>query len=75
MQIVAQYGEEIVRGRLTGRVVSPVTLSGFVPDVLASIDGIADDFELVPGTCGKGYKESVPVGMGGPTLRLRARVS
>jgi predicted Zn-dependent protease len=57
MQIVAQYGEEIVRGRLTGRVVSPVTLSGFVPDVLASIDGIADDFELVPGTCGKGYKE------------------
>jgi TldD protein len=75
MQIVAQYGEEIVNGRLTGRVVSPVTLSGYVPDVLASIDGVADDFELHPGTCGKGYKEFVPISSGGPTLRLRARVS
>lgn len=75
IQIVAQYGEEIRNGRLTGKVVSPVTLSGYVPDVLASIDGSTSDFHIESGTCGKGTKESVPVGLGGPHLRLRARIS
>lgn len=75
IQIVAQYGEEIKAGRLTGRAYSPVTLSGYVPDVLAGIDAVGDDFELWPGTCGKGYKEFIPVSMGGPHLRLKARVS
>jgi TldD protein len=72
---VAQYGEEIKDGRLTGRAFSPVTLSGYVPDVLASVDGVGNDFELAPGTCGKGYKELVPVSTGGPHLRFKARVS
>jgi TldD protein len=75
MQVVCQYGEKIENGRLTGEVVSPVTLSGYVPDVLASVDGVAADFELSPGTCGKGYKEFVPVTSGGPTIRFKARVS
>jgi TldD protein len=75
IQIVAQYGEEIRNGRLTGKVVSPVTLSGYVPDVLASVDGSTASFSISSGTCGKGSKESVPVGMGGPHLRFRARVS
>jgi TldD protein len=75
IQVVAQYGEEIKKGKLTGRAFSPVTLSGYVPDVLASVDGVGADFRLASGTCGKGSKEWVPVGMGGPHLRLRARVS
>ena len=75
MQVVCQYGEVIENGRLTGRVVSPVTLSGYVPDVLGSVDGVAGDLELPPGTCGKGYKEWVPVSSGGPTIRFKARVS
>ncbi len=75
IQIVSQYGEEIRNGKLTGKVYSPVTLSGFVPDVLASVDAVGNDFRLGTGTCGKGSKESVAVGMGGPHLRFRARVS
>ena len=75
IQVVAQYGEEIKNGRLTGKAYSPVTLSGYVPDVLASVDGVGDDFELSPGTCGKGYKEFVPVSTGGPHLRFKARIS
>ncbi|MDZ4806145.1 MAG: TldD/PmbA family protein [Candidatus Eisenbacteria bacterium] len=75
MQVVCQYGEVIENGRLTGRVVAPVTLSGYVPDVLGSVDGVANDLELPPGTCGKGYKEFVPVSSGGPTIRFKARVS
>lgn len=75
IQVVAQYGEEIKAGKLTGRAWSPITLSGFVPEVLGSIDAVGDDFMLTPGTCGKGYKEFIPVSMGGPHLRLRARVS
>lgn len=75
IQVVAQYGEEIKDGRLTGKVYSPVTLSGYVPDVLGSVDGVGNDFELTPGTCGKGYKELVPVSTGGPHLRFKARVS
>jgi TldD protein len=75
IQIVSQYGEEIRNGKLTGRVYSPVTLSGYVPDVLRSVDAVGEDFALGPGNCGKGSKEWVPVGMGGPHLRFRARVS
>jgi TldD protein len=75
IQIVAQYGEEIKNGKLTGRAFSPVTLSGYVPDVLGSVDGSTENFELVSGTCGKGSREYVPVGMGGPHLRFKARIS
>lgn len=75
MQIVAAYGEIIRKGRLTGEVVGPVTLTGYVPELLASVDGVANDFTLRAGTCGKGYKEMIPVSLGGPTLRFKARVS
>lgn len=75
MQIVAWAGELIEKGRLTGRMVAPVTLTGYVPDVLGSVDGVGSDFRLCPALCGKGDKEVVPVGSGGPTIRFRARVS
>lgn len=74
IQITAHYGEEIVNGRLTGRLFAPVAITGYVPDVLRGICAIGDDFQLDPGTCGKGHKEYVPVSSGGPHLRTRARL-
>jgi TldD protein len=72
IQVVAHIGEEIEDGRLTGRLHSPVGITGYVPDVLASVDGVAGDFIMGPGTCGKGHKELVPVSTGGPHIRFTA---
>ena len=44
-------------------------LIGNGPEVLANIDAVANDFAIVPGTCGKDG-QSVPVGCGQPTLRI-----
>ena len=74
VQVTAHYGEEIVNGQLTGRLFSPVGITGYVPDVLQSITGTGNDFELSPGICGKGTKELVPVSTGGPHMRMRARL-
>jgi TldD protein len=74
IQITAHYGEEIVNGALTGRLFTPVAVTGYVPDLLQSISAIGDDFALSPGTCGKGHKELVPVASGGPHLRMKARL-
>jgi predicted Zn-dependent protease len=74
IQVTAHYGEEIVNGQLTGRLFAPVGITGYVPDLLQSISAIGDDFELTPGTCGKGHKEMVPVASGGPHLRMKARL-
>ncbi len=35
-------GREIKDGKLTGKVVSPVTLTGYVPDLLKSISMVSD---------------------------------
>jgi TldD protein len=74
IQVTAHYGEEIVNGQLTGKLYAPVGMTGYVPDLLMSVSAIGSDFELSPGTCGKGYKELVPVSTGGPHLRMRARL-
>jgi TldD protein len=74
IQITAHYGEEIRNGERTGRLFAPVGVTGYVPDVLSSISGIGDDFELWAGFCGKGHKEMVPVSTGGPHLRMKARL-
>lgn len=74
VQVTAHYGEEIVAGRLTGRLFTPVGISGHVADLLRSISAIGDDFELHAGFCGKGHKELVPVSTGGPHLRMKARL-
>lgn len=75
LRLVAQYGEEIRNGRLTGRVFAPVVLSGPGADLLASIELVGSDSALAAGVCRPGAGEALPVGMGGPHLRLRARVS
>ncbi len=72
IQVVAHIGEEIENGKRTGRLHSPVGITGYVPEVLASVDGVAGDFIMRPGTCGKGHKELVPVSTGGPHIRLTA---
>ena len=75
IQCVAEYGIEIVDGRLTDNYVSPVVMSGYVPDLLKSISMISDDFEMSgAGYCGKGYKEWVRVSDGGPNLKVRVKL-
>jgi TldD protein len=75
IQCVAQYGIEIVDGKLTDNYVSPVVMSGYVPDLLKSISMISDDFKVVgAGSCGKGYKEWVRVSDGGPALKVKVKL-
>ncbi len=75
IQCVAQYGIEIVDGKLTDNYVSPVVMSGYVPDLLGSISMVSDDFVVTgAGMCGKGYKEWVRVSDGGPALKVRVKL-
>jgi predicted Zn-dependent protease len=75
MQIWAHYAREYRAGKPTGRVFSPIAMTGFVPDVLADVSMVANDFHMDAGSCGKGWKEIVPVGSGGPHLRTRCRLA
>lgn len=76
IQCEAYMAEEIKGGKKTGRVFGPVIVTGYVPDLLMSIDGVSDGVEIGGlGMCGKGYKEWVKVTDGGPSLRLTARVA
>ncbi|NJN74055.1 MAG: TldD/PmbA family protein [Limnothrix sp. RL_2_0] len=52
--------------------VKDVTLSGNVFKTLKNIEAIADDFYWdESGGCGKGGQSGLPVGCGGPSLRIR----
>ncbi len=76
IQCTAEYGIEIVDGKLTDNYVSPVVMSGFVPDLLKSISMVSDKGEVIgAGSCGKGYKEWVRVSDGGPCLKARCKLS
>ena len=74
IQVTCHYGHEIKKGQLTDRLFSPIVITGYVPDVLQTVSAVGDDFELVPGFCGKGHKEIVTVTSGGPHLLLKARL-
>ena len=75
IQCTAEYGIEIVDGKLTENYVSPVVMSGYVPDLLKSISMVSDNFEVIgAGFCGKGYKEWVRVSDGGPNLKARVKL-
>lgn len=75
IQCTAEYGIEIVNGKLTDNWVSPVVMSGYVPDLLSSISMISDDFNIIgAGSCGKGYKEWVRVSDGGPALKAKVKL-
>jgi TldD protein len=75
IQIWTHYAREIKGGKPTGVLYSPIALTGYVPDVLADVSGISNEVEHAAGTCGKGWKEYVPVGSGGPYLRTRCRLA
>lgn len=75
IQCMIHYGHEIKDGRVTGRVFSPIIMTGYVPDLLADISMVSGDFELSgSGACGKGYKEFVKVSDGGPYIKTKARL-
>lgn len=75
IQCVAEYGIEIVNGKLTENYVSPVVMSGYVPDLLKSISMVSDEFTVIgSGSCGKGYKEWIRVSDGGPALKARVKL-
>ena len=76
IQCTAEYGIEIIDGKLTDNYVSPVVMSGSVPELLKSISMVSDDFKIIgSGSCGKGYKEWVRVSDGGPALKVRVKLA
>ena len=75
IQCTAEYAREIKDGKFTGVIVSPVVISGYVPDVLKSITMVSDDFKVSgSGYCGKGHKEWVRVSDGGPHLKAKVKL-
>ena len=75
IQIWTNFAREYKNGKPTGVLYAPVAMTGYVPDVLADVSMVANDFLITPGTCGKGWKELVPNGSGGPHIRTRLRLA
>ncbi|SEP58285.1 TldD protein [Lachnospiraceae bacterium RM5] len=76
IQCMVNIGREIKNGKLTGKIFSPICISGYVPDLLKSISMVSDDLKLFgSGYCGKGYKEWVKVSDGGPAIKAKAKLS
>jgi TldD protein len=74
IQISTHFAREYKGGKPTGVVYSPVSITGYVPDLLDDVSMVANDFHLHPGGCGKGWKEYIVVADGGPHLRTRVRL-
>lgn len=71
MQVTSKKGYLIENGEKT-KILSAITLSGYVLDVLKSIDAVGKGaVQLRGGTCGKGHEDYVPVSTGGPYLRAQ----
>ena len=69
------YAREIRDGKLTGRLVSPVLMFGYVPEVLGSVSMVSGQVEHAgSGMCGKGHKEYVKNSSGGPYIKTRMRL-
>ena len=75
IQCIIKMGREIKDGRFTGKVVAPIIMTGYVPDLLGGISMLSPHREVFgSGGCGKGYKEWVKVADGGPYLKTKARL-
>lgn len=75
IQCMVSYAREIRDGKLTGRIFSPIVLTGHVPDLLKSITMMSPAVRLEGGgMCGKGYKEWVKVSDGGPYIKAKIRL-
>lgn len=76
IQCIVLMGREIKDGKFTGNLISPVMMTGFVPDLLKSISMVSDSIELDgAGFCGKGHKEYVKTSSGGPYIKVKARLA
>lgn len=75
IQCIASFGREIKDGKLTGNLIAPVVMTGYVPDLLNSISMVSEKVKLAgSGYCGKGYKEFVKVSSGGPYIKAKVRL-
>ena len=75
IQCIIQKGREIRDGKLTGKVVAPVIMTGYVPELLGNITMCSTDRMVFgSGGCGKGHKEWVKVADGGPYLKTKGRL-
>lgn len=76
IQCMIAKGREIKDGKLTGKLVAPVLMTGYVPDVLKSISMVSDNELYLSGSgyCGKGYKEWAKTSIGGTFIKLRGRL-
>lgn len=77
IQCVIAKGREVINGEFTGNIVSPVTLTGYVPDLLKSIDMVSEGPLQISGNgaCGKGHKEWVKTSTGGTYIKAIGRLS
>lgn len=75
IQCMVNIAREIRDGKLTGKIYSPIVLTGYVPDLLKSISMMSGEVSLCgSGMCGKGHKEWVKVSDGGPYIKARIRL-
>lgn len=75
IQCMLIQGREIKNGKFTGNIISPVILTGYVPDLLKSITMVSEEVEIGgSGACGKGHKEWVKVSDGGPYIKAKVRL-
>lgn len=75
IQCMVSIAREIKDGKLTGKLFSPVVLTGYVPDLLKSITMMSEQVVLAGGGyCGKGHKEWVKVSDGGPYIKAKIRL-
>jgi TldD protein len=69
------YAREIRDGKLTGKLVSPLFMFGYVPEVLGSVSMVSAEVQQFgSGMCGKGHKEYVKNSSGGPYIKTRMRL-
>ncbi len=75
IQVESPFAIEIKNGKLTDQVFSPVVITGFVPELLKSITMTSSNLGFMGlGICQKGHKEQVSVAIGGPEMKMKARV-
>lgn len=76
IQCVAAKGREIKDGKFTGKIVSPLYLTGYVPDLLKSINAVTANVKMSgSGYCGKGHKEYVKTSTGGSYIKAKGRLN
>jgi TldD protein len=69
------YAREIRDGKLTGKLVSPLFMFGYVPEVLSSVSMVSGEIQQFgSGMCGKGHKEYVKNSAGGPYIKTKMRL-